>query len=47
MLVEAVGTRDYPVVQAGLVVFALFVVGVNLATDLLGAVIDPRANAAA
>jgi peptide/nickel transport system permease protein len=42
MLVEAVGTRDYPVVQAGLVVFALCVVGVNLLADLLNVLIDPR-----
>ena len=47
MLVEAVGTRDYPVVQAGLVVFSLFVVGVNLLTDLLNIVIDPRIRASA
>ena len=46
MLVEAVDTRDYPVVQAGLVVFALFVVGVNLATDLLNFAIDPRSRSA-
>ena len=42
MLVEAVDTRDYPVVQAGLVVFSLFVVGVNLLTDLLNIALDPR-----
>jgi ABC-type dipeptide/oligopeptide/nickel transport system permease component len=42
MLVEAVDTRDYPVVQAGLTVFSLFVVAVNLLTDLLNIVIDPR-----
>lgn len=47
MLVEAVGTRDYPVVQAGLVVFSLCVVGVNLVTDLLNIVIDPRIRASA
>lgn len=47
MLVEAVATRDYPVVQAGLVVFSLFVVGINLLTDLLNIVIDPRIRASA
>jgi peptide/nickel transport system permease protein len=47
MLVEAVASRDYPVVQAGLVVFSLFVVGVNLLTDLLNIVIDPRIRASA
>ena len=47
MLVEAVNTRDDPVVQAGLVVFALCVVGVNLLTDLLNIAIDPRIRASA
>ncbi|HEV7717422.1 MAG TPA: ABC transporter permease [Arsenicitalea sp.] len=42
MLVDAISTRDYPVVQAGLIVFALFVVGVNLVMDLINIVIDPR-----
>jgi ABC-type dipeptide/oligopeptide/nickel transport system permease component len=45
MLVEAVDTRDYPVVQAGLIVFALFVVGVNLITDVINVIIDPRIKA--
>ena len=34
MLISAIATRDYPVIQAGIVVFALFVVLVNLAMDL-------------
>ena len=42
MLVSGILARDYPVVQAGLVVFAFFVVAVNLAMDLLYAAIDPR-----
>lgn len=42
MLVGAIETRDYPVVQAGIVVFALFVVFVNLAMDILYALLDPR-----
>ncbi len=41
-LVSGIMARDYPVVQAGLVVFALMVVVVNVAMDLLYAVIDPR-----
>ena len=41
-LVSGILARDYPVVQAGLVVFAFFVVAVNLTMDLLYAVIDPR-----
>lgn len=42
MLVSGILARDYPVVQAGLVVFAFFVVAVNLTMDLLYAAIDPR-----
>ena len=42
MLISGVSARDYTVVQAGLVVFAFFVVCVNLLTDLLCAAIDPR-----
>ena len=42
LLIGGVTARDYTLVQAGLVVFAFFVVGVNLMTDLLCAAIDPR-----
>ncbi len=42
LLIGGVTARDYTLVQAGLVVFAFFVVGVNLVTDLLCAAIDPR-----
>jgi len=45
-LVSGIMARDYPVVQAGLVVFAFFVVIVNLVMDLLYAVIDPRIRVA-
>ena len=41
-LVSGILARDYPVVQAGLVVFAFFVVAVNLIMDILCAAIDPR-----
>jgi peptide/nickel transport system permease protein len=46
LLVNGILSRDYPVVQAGLVVFALFVVLVNVAMDLLYGVIDPRIRVA-
>ncbi len=46
MLINGIETRDYPVVQAGIVVFALFVVAVNVAVDMLNTVIDPRIRAA-
>lgn len=46
MLIGAVETRDYPVVQAGIIVFSLFVVLVNLVIDLLTIAVDPRIRAA-
>jgi peptide/nickel transport system permease protein len=42
LLIGGITARDYTMVQAGLVVFAFFVVGVNLLTDLICAAIDPR-----
>ena len=42
MLINAIETRDYPVIQAGVTVFAVFVVGVNLIMDILYTIIDPR-----
>jgi ABC-type dipeptide/oligopeptide/nickel transport system permease component len=42
LLVDAIYARDYPMVQAAIFVFAMFVVGVNLLVDLLYAVLDPR-----
>jgi peptide/nickel transport system permease protein len=42
LIVQAVPGRDFPVIQAGVFVFALIFVALNLAVDLLYAVIDPR-----
>jgi ABC-type dipeptide/oligopeptide/nickel transport system permease component len=42
LLVGAVTSRDYTLIQGGIVVLSVLVVAVNLATDLLYAVIDPR-----
>lgn len=42
LLVGAISSRDYPLIQAGLVVFSLMVVIVNLTVDLLYALVDPR-----
>jgi peptide/nickel transport system permease protein len=44
LMINAVESRDYPVVQATLAVFAMFVVVVNLLIDIAAAVIDPRAR---
>jgi peptide/nickel transport system permease protein len=41
-LVAAVHNRDYPVVQAIVLVLGMTVVGVNLLVDLLLAIVDPR-----
>lgn len=39
---EAIGFRDYPVIQAGILVIATIFVFINLIVDLLYAAIDPR-----
>lgn len=42
LLVEAISSRDYPVVQGVMLVVAFAYVAVNLATDLLYPLFDPR-----
>lgn len=42
LIIQSIGNRDYPVVQAGVFVIALAFVGVNLVVDLLYATLDPR-----
>ncbi len=42
LIVQAVPGRDFPVIQAGVFVFAAIFVLVNLAVDLLYTVLDPR-----
>jgi peptide/nickel transport system permease protein len=42
LLVQAVGFRDFPVVQAAVFMIAMFVAVINLITDLLYAYLDPR-----
>jgi dipeptide transport system permease protein len=41
-LIDAIARRDYPVVQAGILVSALVFISVNLVVDLLYAVVNPR-----
>jgi dipeptide transport system permease protein len=41
-LIDAIGRRDYPVVQAGILVSALVFIAVNLVVDLLYGVVNPR-----
>ena len=42
LAVQAVSARDFPLVQASVVVFALWIVLANLIVDLLYAFLDPR-----
>lgn len=42
LLIEAIGQRDYPVVQASVAAMALIFVTLNLIVDLLYGVLDPR-----
>ena len=42
MGIDAIAARDYPVIQATLMIVALFILMVNLAVDLLYGYLDPR-----
>ena len=42
MLVDAIGARDYPLAQGAITIFTMIIIGVNLAIDMLYAVVDPR-----
>jgi peptide/nickel transport system permease protein len=42
LLLQAINTRDFVVVQACVIVFAIITVLSNLLTDVLYAVLDPR-----
>ena len=42
LLVQSIGFRDYPIVQGCILLIATTYVGVNLLTDLVYGVIDPR-----
>jgi peptide/nickel transport system permease protein len=42
LVVDAIGFRDYPMVQAAVTVLAIILILANLLVDLLYAVIDPR-----
>ena len=46
LMITAISTRDYPTVVAVTLAFAVFVMFVNLLTDVLVAFLDPRARAA-
>ena len=42
LIVDAIAARDYPLIQGALLVFATSFALINLAVDVLYAVIDPR-----
>jgi peptide/nickel transport system permease protein len=46
LMLTAISSRDYPTVVAVTLVFAVFVMVVNLLTDIVVALLDPRARAA-
>ena len=42
MMVNAILTRDFPLVQGGVLLIATSYVAINLVTDLLYTCVDPR-----
>ena len=42
LLVDAIRVRDYPQIQASIVILAAIYIAVNLAVDVLYGYIDPR-----
>ena len=42
LLVDSIGARDYPVVQAATLMFAAIIILVNLSTDIIYSFLDPR-----
>jgi peptide/nickel transport system permease protein len=42
LIVQGVTERDYPIVQAGVVLIAMLFVAINFIVDMLYAVLDPR-----
>ena len=46
LLIDSVGFRDYPVIQAEILLFALEFVLINLLTDVLYGLLDPRIRVA-
>jgi ABC-type dipeptide/oligopeptide/nickel transport system permease component len=42
LLVDSIGSRDYPVVQGVVLLLSVAFIAINLLTDLVYALIDPR-----
>lgn len=47
LMLQSVLRRDYPVVLAGVTVLAMIIIGLNLITDVLYQLVDPRVRVAA
>jgi peptide/nickel transport system permease protein len=47
MIIEAISTRDYPLIQGAALVSAVAYVGINLVVDLLYSVLNPKIAIAA
>jgi len=45
LMITAISTRDYPIVQGAVLLFGIIVVLVNLVTDIIIAFLDPRVRA--
>jgi peptide/nickel transport system permease protein len=45
LVYQSISKRDYPVIQAGVLVSALAFVVINLVVDVARAVLDPRVRA--
>ena len=42
LLIGAIFNRDYPIIQAGILFFALSFIAINLLTDVVYVMVDPR-----
>ena len=42
LLVDSINRKDYPVVQSLVFIFGVLIVAINLFTDVLYTIIDPR-----
>lgn len=42
LMVESIVSRDYPVIQSGVLMIAIFLISLNFVVDMLFGIIDPR-----
>jgi len=42
LLVESIQTRDYPITQACVLIIAISYIGINLLTEVIYGLVDPR-----